>query len=296
MNKTISREKLTLITVIVAALLLLGLAVCIGAVIFSNADQNTPQTTEPSVSVTEASATESTAPSTVAEEEETSEATEETEEEETPTFTLPAYSPTPTQPTTPAQPVLYLPYTIPGTSLVIQRIAPYSGIYLEDGSNETVADVAAILLYNGGTEAVEYASVTMVYDNGTLEFTASAIPAGAQVAVQESSRRGVVGGALRSCTADVALLPEMTMSADQIQIVDNGDNSLTITNLTDQDIATVRIFYKYYYQDQAAYVGGITFTAKISNLIAGGTLTITPSHYSSTGSMVVMIRTYHVDA
>ena len=294
MNKKLSGKQIAVISVIVGILLLLGLIICIVAVVDSGTGENIPETTEPSASVTEPSVTETTEPSTAPTE--TEEVTEPTEEEETPEFTLPPYSHTPTQPTEPVRPVLYLPYTIPGSNLVVQRIAPYTGIYLEDGTNDAVTDVAAILLYNSGTEAVEYASITMVYDNGILEFVASAIPAGAQVAVQESRRCGIVGGALRSCVGEIATMPSMGMAEDQIQIVDNGDNSISITNLTDSDIATVRIFYKYYYQEQSAYVGGITYTAKVSNLLAGGTLTISPNHYSSTGSAIVMIRTYDVDA
>lgn len=292
-KEAMNKKKITLISTVFVLLLLLGVILCLVAVLNSDGGNLPEETTTPSESV------ESTGASTDATEEssEPAEPSEQTEPSEDVVISLPPYSPvTPPVPTAPPKTVLYLPYTIPGTNLVVQRIAPYSGIFLEDASNDPVTDVAMILLYNGGTEAVEYASITMAYDYGTLNFTASAIPAGGQVAVQEINRSGMVGGDLVSCTAEAATMPGLDMREDQIQLVDNGDNSLTVTNLTDTDIVTVRIFYKYYYKDQAAYVGGITYTAKLSNLKAGESVTITPSHYSSEGSAVIMVRTYDTDA
>lgn len=298
-NEPRNTKKTILLAVIFAAILLLGIVACLFAVFNSDetpdpSGESTGSTSNVDTSVPTSESTEDTAPVTVP--------TDETEPvEESTGATVPVTYPVappvnPPAPTQPPKTVLNLPYTIPGTSLVIQRIAPYSGIYLEDASNDQVTDVAMILLYNSGTEAVEYASITMTYDYGQLTFIASAIPAGAQVAVQESSRSGLVGGDLVSCTADVATILSLEMSDAQIQVTDNGDNSLTVTNVTDTDIVTVRIFYKYYYEDQSAYVGGITYTAKLSNLKAGETVTINPSHYSSDGSLVVMVRTYDTDA
>ena len=191
--------------------------------------------------------------------------------------------------------MLTLPYVIPGSSIVIQRVAPYNGIYLEDGSDASVTGVAMVLLYNAGSEAVEYSKISMKYDDKTLSFEASAIPAGGIVVAQELSRNSCASGDLLECTADVASLAALGKAEDQIKIEDNGNNSITVTNLTDKDITTVRIFYKYYMEDTNAYVGGITYTAKISNLKANESIVITPSHYASSGSTVVMVRTYDED-
>ena len=135
----------------------------------------------------------------------------------------------------------------------------------------------------------------MKYDDKTLTFEASAIPAGGIVVAQELGRKSCAAGDLLECTADVATMPTLDKAEDQIKIEDNGNNSLTVTNLTDKDIATVRIFYKYYMEDTHAYVGGITYTAKISNLKANESIVITPSHYASGASEVMMVRTYDED-
>lgn len=46
------------------------------------------------------------------------------------------------------------------------------------------------------------------------------------------------------------------------------------------------------YTDCSANVGGITYTAKITNLNAGASQTITPSHYLKGSSKIMMVRTY----
>lgn len=203
---------------------------------------------------------------------------------------------TQSQATQPSKTVVSLPYVIPGTNLMIQRVAGYDGIFLEDGSDAEVTGVAMLLLYNVGNEAVEYADVTLTYDDKVLRFEASALPAGGVVAVQEASKSTCASGDLVECTADVAVIEKLGMSEDQISVVDNGDNSLTVTNLTGTEIVTVRVFYKYFMDEEDAYVGGITYTAKISNLAANASVVVTPSHYASGASEVVMVRTYNVDA
>ena len=192
-------------------------------------------------------------------------------------------------------PYIDLPYTIEGYDLVIQRVAEYDGIYLEDGSNEEVTDVAMMLLVNTGKEAIEYADITLTYGDTAVNFVASAIPAGGRAVVQATDRKKMPSGRITGCNAGIAVLDTLEMSAAEISVVDNGSNTLTVTNLTGADIPTVRVFYKYYMEDDAAYVGGITYTAKIDDLAAGSAVNITPSHYVSGSSKVVMVRTYEAE-
>ena len=255
--------------------------------------QHTVQVTEQTTEATDAETevTESVKAPTEAPTEATAEPTEETSAP-----TSPIITPTIPQPTTPPKTVIKLPYTIPGTTLVIQRVANYSGIYLEDGSNADVTDVAMMLLYNAGTEAVEFADCKLIYDDKILEFKVSALPAGAKIAVQEINRQSCALGDLTECRVEIATLKKMEMSEDQVSVVDNGNNTLTVTNLTDQDIATVRIFYKYYLTDEEAYIGGIAFSAPIQELKAGESIVLMPNHFSSNGSVVIMVRTYDTAA
>ena len=82
------------------------------------------------------------------------------------------------------------------------------------------------------------------------------------------------------------------MSADQVKVEETENGSLLVTNLTDEEIPCVRIFYKFYMEEEEAYVGGITYTAKLTGLSAGGSQTVSPSHYAAGSSRVMMVRTY----
>lgn len=225
-----------------------------------------------------------------------SESTEPSESEPDPTESSSVETrPNIVPPTVPPKKVIKFPYSIPGTGLVIQRVSNYSGVYLEDGSNVEMNDVAMMLIYNGGSQPVEYGSITLKYDDKTLNFVITALPAGGYMAVQETEYKGCAAGDLVECSSDIATMDFMPMSEDLVKVEDNGSNSLTITNLTQETIATIRIFYKYYLPEENAYVGGITYTARISNLAPGDSVVISPTHYVSDGSKVVMVRVYNGD-
>lgn len=212
--------------------------------------------------------------------------------QETVPVTAPTVTPTLPAPTDPPKTVIHLPYTIPGTTLEIHKVANYTGVYLEDGSNSDISDVAMMLIYNSGSEAVEFADCKLIYDDKTLEFKLSALPAGARVAVQEVNGQSCAKGDLTACGVDIATMPVLEMSEDQVSVVDNGDNTLTITNLTEQDIPTVRVFYKYYLEDEDAFIGGITFNAAVVDLKAGESMLLTTKRFTSNSCLIIMVRTY----
>lgn len=188
--------------------------------------------------------------------------------------------------------VIVFPYVIGDTGLTVQKLGSYDGIYIEDGSDTQVSNVCVLLLKNTRDTVAEYAKVTVVLDGKTLTFEASAVPPQATVVVQESGKAGWTEGACTSCTAEVARLDAFQLSEDLVKVEDNGDGSLTVTNLTDQEIPAVRIFYKLYMSDKDVYVGGIAYTAKITGLSGKASVTVTPSHYVSGSAKVLMVRTY----
>lgn len=186
----------------------------------------------------------------------------------------------------------FFPYAIEGTELTVQNISSYDGIFLEDGSDGEVAGVAAMVVKNTGDTNVEYAAITISCNGETLEFDASDLPAGATVVVQEKNKTPYQSGAYTDCSAVVAEMGDFEMSEDQVKVEETESGSLLVTNLTDEEIPCVRIFYKFYMADEETYVGGITYTAKLTGLSAGASQTVTPSHYAAGNSRIMMVRTY----
>lgn len=187
---------------------------------------------------------------------------------------------------------LTLPYQIPGSSLVVSGVASYDGIYLEDGSDTEISGVTVLLLQNAGETDIEYASVSVRVDGTELAFEASDLPAGSMAVVQEKNKTPFRAGTYTDCTATVAEVGEFEMSEEQVKVKEQEEQGLVVTNLTEEDIPAVRVFYKFYMEEETTYVGGITYTAKITDLRAGESREITPSHYVSGYSKVMMVRTY----
>ena len=85
------------------------------------------------------------------------------------------------------------------------------------------------------------------------------------------------------------------MSESQVRVTENGNNTLSIRNLTNKSIPTVRVFYKYYMKEEGVFVGGIAFTVRLTRLGAGATVTVQPAHYNSQTCRVVMVLTYDTE-
>ena len=184
------------------------------------------------------------------------------------------------------------PCRIPGYDLTIEKLAPYTGLFVEDGSNTNAQNVAMLQVKNDGDYPVEYAQIRMVCGQKELLFDISALPAGQQLVVQEKTGKTIGEEKATSASALVVQRAKMEMSEEQIQVIDNGDNTLTVRNLTGETIPTVRIFYKYYMEDENLFVGGIAFTARVTGLGAGASMKIQPAHFTSRTSRVVMVLTY----
>lgn len=189
---------------------------------------------------------------------------------------------------------LQFPCQVPGYDLVIEKIAPYTGLYVEDGSNAQVAEVAMLLIRNQGAYAVEYTEITVEYQEKTLVFRISALPAGESMVVQENSGNAVPDSLPVKASALVVQRSQMQI-ASEVSVTDNGDNTLTIRNLTDETLPTVRVFYKYYMEEEDLFVGGIAFTLRITKLPGNGSVTVQPSHYVSKTSRVVMAQVYDTE-
>lgn len=187
---------------------------------------------------------------------------------------------------------LKFPCDVPEYGLVIEKLAPYHGLYVEDGTNVELEEVAMLLVYNAEGFPVEYTQISIAYGEETLLFDISALPVGERLVVQEKTGKPVPEGKPISAKATVVQRADMEMSESQVRVTDNGDNTLTIQNLTDEQIPTVRVFYKYYMEEEGIFVGGIAFTVRVTRLGAGASVTVQPAHYNSQTSRVVMVLTY----
>lgn len=253
-----------------------------------------PDPTDPTETTEATEATEATVPTVP------TEVTQPTERPDTPEDTvtppqdlppvveiLPEKDPETGKPTS-----IEFPCQIPEYGLILDRIAPYTGMFVEDGSNSQAENVAMLLVQNNGDYPLEYTQIRVKYADAELLFDFSALPVGEALVVQEKDRKAVPAGQAEAATALVVQRANMEMSQDKVRVTDNGDNTLTIENLTGETIPTVRVFYKYFMEEEGLFVGGISFTVRVTGLGPNGKVTVQPTHYTSKTGRVVMVLTY----
>lgn len=200
--------------------------------------------------------------------------------------------PKPTTPVVVKPTYIHFPYPVSASDLEIQNIMNYDGVFLEDGSDRDVAGIAAMILVNRGNKPVEFVEITLMQDGRQLKFTASDIPAKSTIVVMEETAAAYSPSGYYDVKSNVAVVDKLEMSESYVRVEEQSDGSLRVTNLTNQTIPCIRIFYKFALEKGKIYVGGITYTAKITQLEAGSAVTVTPSHYKVGSSEVMMVRIY----
>ena len=85
------------------------------------------------------------------------------------------------------------------------------------------------------------------------------------------------------------------MSEGIVSVKEKDNGFLEVTNLSTETIPSIRLFYKFYLADQKVYVGGITYSIKVSELESSKPQEILASHYVAGYSKVIMVKTYDWD-
>ena len=183
-------------------------------------------------------------------------------------------------------------FKVDDAAITIQRINGYSGIFIEDGSDKEVKNVAAIEVKNTSNKPLEFAQIQLYNGSKKLVFDVSTLPANSSAVVMEknkasfNSSKGVTYG---GTTAGYVNSLEKASAIKYKKVANNG---IKITNTSSKKIPCVRVFYKYK-SSEGYYVGGITYTAKVEYLKAGASQTIYPSHFASDGGEIMMVKAYN---
>lgn len=181
------------------------------------------------------------------------------------------------------------PFALEYTSLVAQKLIAYEGAYLEDGSEEAVADVAALVVENTGTIGIEYAQIILVQNGRELSFDATYIPPKSRILLLEENKQPFSAAPVTACRCRTVIPGVFDRAERAVSIKETGMCTLEVTNLTDQVLSDVRIFYKHHEGENDLYVGGITYSTVIPTLEPGETRSVTPYRYASGYAQVVAV-------
>ena len=216
---------------------------------------------------------------------------------ELPSFSVPQVSTTsPTVPVNDPEPTYAqtgnqegFPCSVKYTPLVIRQLASYDGPYLEDGTEEELTAVAALVVENTGTIGIEYAQLVITQDQRELVFDATYIPPRGTILILEKDRQAYSGETVTGCRCRTLIPGTFDWEKERILIQPGEGFSLSVTNLTEEAMPYVRVFYKQHEGTSDLYIGGITLSAVIPDLQPGETREITPYRYAHGYSAIVAV-------
>ena len=179
-----------------------------------------------------------------------------------------------------------------GQGLVIEQIGSYTGMYVEDGSNEVVSGVMMATLTNNSDQDLEYAQITVYGEAENAQFAVTALPRGKTVVLLEKERKPYdADTAYDRATMDLAAFFSTPLSVmEETFLIQGLDGALNVTNISDEDITgDIVICYK---NTGGNYLyGGIAYRVKIEGgLKAGEIRQIMTEHFAGEGSAVIYVN------
>lgn len=174
--------------------------------------------------------------------------------------------------------------------LTICSIDSYSGMYVEDGSNETVQNVMMIVLENTTSADLQLARIFLTFSDCTAEFEATNLPAGEKAVVLEKSRQTMSAGTYQAAESRnvVFFAQPMALQEERIRI-EGSSGTLELTNISGADIpGNIYIYYKNSRND--LFYGGITYRIGVKEgLSAGESIRLIAGHYHPDQSRIVLV-------
>ena len=177
--------------------------------------------------------------------------------------------------------------------LEIQTVGGYTGMYMEDGTDELVTDVLMLKLVNVGESAVEYAKITMNLGDETAEFALTTLQPGATVILLEKNRMVYdksenYGKAEFTCENLALFDAPLSLNEEKLSI-QTLKGAINVTNISGEDIpGRITVYYKN--KAGGLYYGGITYRITLEDgLKAGEIKQVMTSHFSDTGSEILFV-------
>lgn len=181
---------------------------------------------------------------------------------------------------------IQLPYAVPGTTLIAEKISGYDGPFFEDGTDKEVVNICALHVKNVGIKEVRNAAIFLSREDAGLAFYAEHIPPGATVVLLEITAAPFYEGSFAACTGSQMITTDNGV-LQEIAITDKSLGTLIVTNISDQPLYNLNLYYKAWLSPPDVYVGGISYSVQLPLLMPGQTAYLYPNHYASGYSKVV---------
>lgn len=190
---------------------------------------------------------------------------------------------------TPTHAVVALPYTLPGSGLIVEDVLSYDGVYPEDQSGDTVSQISALMLYNPSERMVDFGALALEKDGKQHYFFVYCLPPGGRCLILEKHRQPFTQGAITECRELSVRWEYQDLKREELNYLGFGQ-SLTIVNQTSRQQRHVTVWYKQYVHDKGYYLGGVAYSAHVFRLSPNEQRTLMPSHYDAGCCKIVGIE------
>lgn len=183
-----------------------------------------------------------------------------------------------------------------GYGVSLDQVSKYTGIYMEDGSDELLSGIMMIRISNTGEDDIQLMHIEVAYSDASYHFQVTNLPAGSSAILLELSRSPVPRGIPQSAVASNVVLFREPMRADAgVYEISGAAGMMNVKNISGTDIpGDIYVYYKYKTQD--VFYGGITFRVAIpGGLKAGEIRQVVASHFNPDNCQVIMVEAVQQD-
>ncbi len=175
--------------------------------------------------------------------------------------------------------------TATSADLYCEEITLFSGVYVENGKNEKVDNVAAILVHNRAEAFLDRATITYKYGSKNVTFVVTGLPAGEKCWVMEKSKMQIDGKHKFEFVKCISAFNYDVIEKPKHITTMTKDNVITVTNNSKQTLENVCVYYKNTFED-GNYFGGITYVLTFGKLSPGETIQKESAHFSEDSDIV----------
>lgn len=196
------------------------------------------------------------------------------------------------QPTVPQTTAPALPLELEG-GLTVLDAGSYSGIFMEDGSNEVVSGVFMIQVRNSTDQDLQYGEILLAEGEQTYSFQVTNLPSGGEAVLLEQGRSAPPAAMpTQVWSRNLAWFSDpMSVREEEFRIT-GARGVLNVTNISSRDIdGDIYVYYKYVSDD--LYFGGITFRVRIEGGLDADEIRQIPSGHYDPESCVILDVRYH---
>ena len=180
-----------------------------------------------------------------------------------------------------------------GYGIYVTDIGSYTGMYMEDGTDEILSGILMMVVKNDGEQNIQYAEITLPVGDETASFSLTTLPVGEKMVLLEKSRMAwnedIDYDSCLPQAGNVAYFQQpISIHADKLKI-GIVDGAINVTNISGADIpGNIVVYYKNAAQD--LYYGGITYRITIEGgLKADEIRQVMTNHASDTGSKIMFV-------